>query len=271
MLPKVDIAFKLLFGDERSKDILTDFLKAVVPDLADEEFEELTILDPHLKREFADDKLEILDVKVRTARGKTFDIDIQVSAMPEMRSRISYYMSNMITEQLGAGDLYGDLKPAVCIIITDYDFIPETTRCHTTYRMLELEEHFPFNDLMEIHALNLKRLPVDGEGKLLDWLRFLKAETEEEFKMLAQKNPVIEKAYCKLQVMSEDEANRMIYEARLKARRDEQSRLQGARNEGREESRQALAEKDRALAEKDQTLAEKDREIAELRRKLRDR
>jgi predicted transposase/invertase (TIGR01784 family) len=102
--------------------------------------------------------------------------------------------------------------------------------------------HFPFNDLMEIHALNLKRLPADGEGKLLDWLRFLKAETEEEFKMLATKNPIIEEAYCKLQVMSEDEANRMIYEARLKAWRDEQSRLQGARNEGRLESQRALAE-----------------------------
>jgi predicted transposase/invertase (TIGR01784 family) len=74
----------------------------------------------------------------------------------------------------------------------------------------------------------LERLPADEEGKLLDWLRFLKAETEEEFKMLATKNPMIAEAYCKLQEMSEDEANRMIYEARLKAQRDEYSRLHGA-------------------------------------------
>jgi hypothetical protein len=40
------VAFKLLFGDERSKNILTDFLKAILPDLADEEFAELTIVDP---------------------------------------------------------------------------------------------------------------------------------------------------------------------------------------------------------------------------------
>jgi predicted transposase/invertase (TIGR01784 family) len=37
--------------------------------------------------------------------------------------------------------------------------------------------------------------------------------------------------------MSEDESNRMIYEARLKARRDEYSRMEGARREGREEGR----------------------------------
>jgi predicted transposase/invertase (TIGR01784 family) len=149
----------------------------------------------------------------------------------------------MITEQIGKGGHYSELKQAISIVITDYDFIPETTRCHTTYRMLELEEHFPFNDLMEIHALNLERLPADGEGKLLDWLRFLNAETEEEFKMIATKNPMIEEAYCKLQVMSEDEANRMIYEARLKAQRDEYSRMQGALRKGQEKERKEIATK----------------------------
>jgi hypothetical protein len=79
--------------------------------------------------------------------------------------------------------------------------------------------------------------------------------------MLATKNPMIEEAYCKLQEMSEDEANRMIYEARLKAQRDEYSRLQGAIKEGLEKGR----------AESQQALAEKDREIAELRRKLQER
>jgi predicted transposase/invertase (TIGR01784 family) len=55
--------------------------------------------------------------------------------------------------------------------------------------------------------------------------------------MIAEKSPVINEAYCKLQVMSEDEANRMIYEARLKAQRDEYSRIQGALKKGREEGR----------------------------------
>jgi hypothetical protein len=38
-------------------------------------------------------------------------------------------------------------------------------------------------------------------------------------------------------MMSEDEADRMMYEARLKAQRDEYSRIQGARREGRDEGR----------------------------------
>jgi hypothetical protein len=38
--------------------------------------------------------------------------------------------------------------------------------------------------------------------------------------MIAKKNPLIQAAYCQLQVMSEDEGNQMIYEARLKAPRE---------------------------------------------------
>jgi predicted transposase/invertase (TIGR01784 family) len=78
----------------------------------------------------------------------------------------------------------------------------------------------------------------DRSSAVAGWkplLRFLKAEKEEEFKMLAEKNPIIKKAYCKLQEMSEDEAARMLYEARLKAQRDEYSRIQGALRKGREE------------------------------------
>jgi predicted transposase/invertase (TIGR01784 family) len=117
-------------------------------------------------------------------------------------------------------------------VITDYDFIPETGRYHTVFRMLEAEEHFEFNGLMEIDVLNLEKLPVEGEGRLWEWLRFLKAEGEEELKMVAERNEVIREAYCKLQEMSEDEAARMVYEGRLKAQRDEYSRIEGARREG---------------------------------------
>jgi predicted transposase/invertase (TIGR01784 family) len=65
--------------------------------------------------------------------------------------------------------------------------------------------------------------------------QFIKAEGEEELKMVAEKNPIIKEAYYKLQEMSEDEETRMLYEARIKAQRDEYSRIQGALREGRRE------------------------------------
>jgi predicted transposase/invertase (TIGR01784 family) len=53
--------------------------------------------------------------------------------------------------------------------------------------------------------------------------------------MAAVKNPMIDEAYRKLQVMSKDAVNRRLYAARLKAQRDEYSRIQGARKEGWED------------------------------------
>jgi predicted transposase/invertase (TIGR01784 family) len=166
-----------------------------------------------------------------------------------MRSRISHYLSNLITEQIGSGGHYSDLKQAIIIVITDYDFIPESKKCHTAFGMNEKEEHFPFNDLMEIHVLNLPRLSEVEEGYLSDWLKFLKAESEEEFKMLAIRNPVINEAYSKLQVISADEGTRRLYEARLRACRDEYARIQGARQDGWQDGLdEGRRERDREIA-----------------------
>lgn len=62
--PKVDIVFKLLFGDERSKEITIKFISAVLG-YKEGEIEDISFHDTHLKREFLGDKLEILDVKAK--------------------------------------------------------------------------------------------------------------------------------------------------------------------------------------------------------------
>lgn len=236
LLPKTDVVFKMLFGDVRNADILSDFLQAVL-DMDAEEFEELTFVDPHMKREFPGDKLGILDVKLKTRGGHTIDIEIQVLSMPEMRQRLVYYLSNMITEQLREGDSYQELKRSICIAIVDFPLIAESERCHTVFRLLEQTGMFPFTNLMEINVLDLTKIPQKEPGKLLDWLRFFKAERKEEFEMASNANAAIRKAYARLQVLSEDETNKMLYDARIKAQRDEWSRLGGARREGRAEGR----------------------------------
>ena len=234
--PKTDVIFKLLFGDVHNVDILSDFLQAVL-DMDAEEFAELTFVDPHVKREFPGDKLGILDVKLKTKSGHTIDIEIQVLSMPEMRQRLVYYLSNMITEQLREGDSYLELKRSICIAIVNFPLVTESERCHTVFRLLEQGEYFPFTNLLEINVLDLTKIPQEESGKLLDWLRFIKAERKEEFEMAGNTNAAIQKAYAKLQVLSEDETNKMLYDARIKAQRDELSRLGGAHREGHAEGR----------------------------------
>ncbi|MDR3314821.1 MAG: Rpn family recombination-promoting nuclease/putative transposase, partial [Oscillospiraceae bacterium] len=125
LLPKTDVVFKLLFGNERKIAFLQDFLKAVL-NLPEQEFASIKIIDPQLQRENPDDKLGILDVKLETASGARIDVEIQILNIPAMRSRLTYYLANMITEQMRSGDPYGAIKRAICIVIADFPLVPES-------------------------------------------------------------------------------------------------------------------------------------------------
>ncbi len=76
---------------------------------------------------------------------------------------------------------------------------------------------------MEFHVIELPKLPEDLTENCTDlelWAKFISAERKEEFDMLAEKNPYIDSAYQKLQVISQDSQKRLEYEAREKAIRD---------------------------------------------------
>ena len=84
---KSDVIFKILFADELNKAFLISFLMAVLK-LDIDEYADIQIVDPQLKRRRKGDKLGILDVKVRTKAGKIVNIEIQLQITSEMRERI---------------------------------------------------------------------------------------------------------------------------------------------------------------------------------------
>ena len=67
--------------------------------------------------------------------------------------------------------------------------------------------------------------------------------------MLARQNPQINQAYAFLRELSADEATRLRNESRLKAKRDEWSRLAGAKQEGQAEIVRKMALKGKSPAE----------------------
>ena len=239
LLPKVDVIFKLLFGDKRNKEILIDFLQSVLK-LPDEEYEQITIVDPQLKRESPDDKLGIVDVLLNTKDGKILHIEIQVLEQEDLPERITYYNSKMLVTQLKKGKRYSDLQNTVSIAIADFEIIKNSDeKYHHVFHLREEETGIKFTDLIEINTLELTKIPKTTDNtKKCEWLQFLKAEKEEEFEMLATRNSVIEKAYVELKRLSQDEETRMLYEAREKAIMDEFSRRKSAEEKGRKEGLQ---------------------------------
>ena len=213
--------------------MLTDFLKSVLRLPADD-YDEVTLIDPHLKREYEGDKLGILDVRVRTKSKKTINIEIQVSPSPQIKERVVFYSAKMVTEQIGAGEPYSKIKRVISIIITDYILIPESKKYHNRYTLYDPETKTEFTDVIEVNTLELVKLPEHDDGtKLWDWMKFLSAKNKGDLDMLAEKNPQVKKAVVRLMELSNDERTRLLYESRHKMEWDNYAREHGARNEER--------------------------------------
>jgi predicted transposase/invertase (TIGR01784 family) len=240
--PCNDYVFKLIFGDQKNIDILASFLKAVL-DIHESEFESLTIIDPHFRKEQEQSKEGILDVKVRTKSGKVIDVEIQVHTHDSLRERIVYYASKMYTEQLTKGESYDELKKVVSIVIMAEDvLIKENSHYHNAYYIHDPKTDSYLIDKMEIHILELKKVLKDESNReiLYFWMLFFKARDKEELEMLMTNQKVLEepaigKACGRVLELSEDEATRMIAENREKYLRDEDARIKTALRKGREE------------------------------------
>jgi len=230
--PLVDIIFKAIFGSPKNTDILSSFIKSVLNDSSDE-YESIKISDTNLKVESKDDKLGILDVKVHTKSGQIIDVEVQILPVPEFKERLIFYTSKMITEQINKGEPYSQIKKVVSIAILDFKLIKENDVYHNAFTLYDKNTQTQFSEKLEIHTLELPKLPSSDENtNLMNWLKFLKSETKEDFELLAEKSPELQKAYEELAHLSQDENTRKIYEATLKARRDEISRIEGAKKEG---------------------------------------
>lgn len=247
--PKIDVVFKLLFGDKRNIEILTDFLESVL-DLPETEYESIVIEDTHLKRETVDDKSGIVDVKVLTQSGKIVHIEIQVLELPEMPEMVTYYNSRILATQLKSGESYNSLQKTISIAITNFDMIMESPEYHHIFQLRD-SLGIKFTDVIEIHTLELTKIPnCTDNTKKYDWLKFIRAEKEDDFMLATKKNPVIKKAYAELRRLSADEEAQRLAENREKALRDEYARNKFNYDKGvREGIREGIREgaKDNAL------------------------
>lgn len=220
--------------------------------LPEDEYDEIEIIDPYLLREFDGDKLSIIDVKLHTKNKKTLHIEIQLRVTPELRNRIVFYDSKLITEQIGNGDNYDAIQNVISIVIMNENLITTNTRYHHRFTLYDPEAGVELTDLLEVHTLELEKLPDIPDGsQLYDWAKFIDAEREEELKVLEERNPEIGKAVVKFRELSADERVRDTFFRQEMMRRDIAALNKQARQEGREEGRQEgrqEGEREKALA-----------------------
>ncbi len=241
MSPKIDFAFKLLFGDPKNIDSLKSLLCSILS-IEEDELNDLKIINNDLEKQFAEDKKGILDIRAKTKDDNEIDIEIQIVSTEYMAERTTFYWSKMYSGQIKTGDSYDVLKKCITINILDFECIP-LNKIHTSYHITEDETNYRLTEVMEIHYLELPKLEKQGiekneNSEIIQWMEFLGAKSKGEMEMIALKNKSIRKAYDELQVISKDEKARFAYESREAEIHDNVTRIKSASEKSRKEGKE---------------------------------
>jgi len=256
--PRVDIAFKKIFGVEENKDLLISLVNSIVS--AEDQVCDLRLLNPYNPQNFRNDKLSIMDIKAQGFDGKRFNIEIQITDEADYDKRALYYWAKLYTEKLKSGDDYSTLNKAIGIHILNFISIPEAEKYHNVFQITEKDSGLLYFKDLELHTLELKKFSDDSQEELssiiakvknsLDmWLAFLTRHDLLSADNLPQQlnDEKLKKALNVLEVMSFKAEEKEAYEDHLKWLRIEANSLKKAEEKGRaigmEESKVAFAKK----------------------------
>ena len=242
MSPTNDFCFKELMQNPKiRKGFIAGILKKTP-----EEITETILLPAETRRDYADEKLSILDVKVLLADGTRMDLEMQVAYFGSWDKRVLFYLSKLYTEQIQKGDDYEKLKKCIHVGVLDFMRFPESEECYHKINLCNCKSGEIYTDLLELHILELPKLPkvrakleqdemVSDDEMVLQWMEFFSCKTQEDFETMAKQDEYMEEAVNTLFKLSADEQKRVDYEAREKAIRDDRAKLDWATKVGFDE------------------------------------
>ena len=242
MSPTNDFCFKELMQNPKiRKGFIAGILKKTP-----EEITETILLPAETRRDYADEKLSILDVKVLLADGTRMDLEMQVAYFGSWDKRVLFYLSKLYTEQIQKGDGYEKLKKCIHVGVLDFIRFPESEECYHKINLCNCKSGEIYTDLLELHILELPKLPkvrakleqgemVSDDEMVLQWMEFFSCKTQEDFETMAKQDEYMEEAVNTLFKLSADEQKRVDYEAREKAIRDDRAKLDWATKVGFDE------------------------------------
>ncbi len=144
--PKTDFAFKKIFGQESSKDILISFLNAILDYTGDNEILDLDFLDPASLPKIEALKTSFLDVSIRTKAGKQIIIEMQVQNVEALEQRVLYNVTKRYSNQLSKSEHYSLLKPVIGLTIADFNIIKDNNNYLSYFTLQEKHTGIKYNN-----------------------------------------------------------------------------------------------------------------------------
>ena len=247
--PRVDLAFKKIFGVEENKDLLISLINSIVSKA--DQVTGVTLLNPYNPKNFKHDKLSILDIKAEGVDGKRFNIEIQISDEADYDKRALYYWAKLYTEQLKSSQDYSTLSKAIGIHILNFTSIPQVDKYHNVFHITEKDSGLLYFKDLELHTIELNKFTKNSDDKLSDIIAKVKSTLDMWVAFLTRHDLLnkdnlpkelddasLKKALTVLDVMNFSQEEREAYEDHLKWLRIEANTLKKYEQKGREEGRE---------------------------------
>ncbi len=176
---------------------------------------------------------------LRDSTGRLFDIEMQTSLPAGLSQRLAYYTASLYVGQIGEGDDYRLLRPAISICVLDAVLFRQSARIHSDFRLRSRDGSLDLTDSLQIHLLELPKYPIPSDNRVISdpveaWMYFFRRAAEMTIEDINQRfsSPAFTEAAQVLDMIQRTPEQRSQYELRLKAQRDERARLEQARADG---------------------------------------
>ena len=259
--PRVDFAFKKVLS---VKPLLLDFVANVFKE-ENIVVRDITFVNPFNDRDYAIDKMTIVDIKVLDDLGRTIQVEIQLTTNPWTPARIAYTWAMNYSKSLQKSQGYEELKPCFAIWVLSKPLFDDD-QPHHTFKLVDVQNDLELTSQLGIHTLELSKCPFEGKIDTgLDlWMYFFEhgGEYDPSKPPAIFQDSILWEAFKVLQEISEEDRSRHIYLSRLDQEREAatiQRALQRAEEKAEAERQSAAAERQNAAAERQSAAVERQR------------
>jgi conserved hypothetical protein (putative transposase or invertase) len=197
--PKIDFAFKKIFGSSDSKDILINFLNAILYE-AQPLIEDLEIIDSQPENPTLGAQETRLDVKATINGDRIALVEIQLINVPSFGNRVLYNAAKSYSQQLTGKDRYERLKTVISLKIADFEMFENQPEFMSRFVFQEKEQQFECPDTaIELVFIELPKFSKELaalETTADQWIYFIKnTSTLETVPETLSAVPEIQKAF----------------------------------------------------------------------------
>jgi len=251
----LDYTFKKVFAEDH--EILINLINSVLEFPSFARINSIKVKNPAILPEDIQKKFIILDIIAYDNLTRQYDIEMQAAKFDTYPDRAAYYLAGLFGSQLDRGEDYALITPSFGLHFLNYKQYPEyPERFHFNFSFRDEKYHdLVLSKNLSLHLLELPKISEKNylTSDKTQWLYFLRNAHKEEEDTMQQKysNPMIIKAFQKLNDLSTNEEARFqalarekaIFNKRIELGYARQKGLEEGMEKGRYEERKAIAKK----------------------------